>query len=153
MEFLGMDVSEGYHPEWGNPIIKEYTWYTLTDKWILAQKPRIPKIEFSNHMKLKKNEDQSVDTSILLRRGTKNPWKKLQRKSVEQRLKEWPSRDCQGSIKYTTKLRYYCGCQQEHADRSLILLSPERLCQCLTNTKLDARSHPLKGAQGPQWRS
>jgi hypothetical protein len=39
-------------------------------------------------MKLKKNEDQSVDTSILLRRGTKNPWKKLQRKSVEQRLKE-----------------------------------------------------------------
>jgi hypothetical protein len=43
--------------------------------------------------------------------------------------------------------------QQELADRSLIWLSPERLCQCLTNTKVDAHSHPLDRAQGPQWRS
>jgi hypothetical protein len=41
--------------------------------WILAQKLRIPKIQFTNHMKLKKEEDQSVDTSILLRRGNKIP--------------------------------------------------------------------------------
>jgi hypothetical protein len=34
----------------------------LTDKWILAQKLRIPKIKFAKHMKLKKKEDQSVDT-------------------------------------------------------------------------------------------
>jgi hypothetical protein len=33
-------------------------------------------------MKLKK-EDQSVDTSFLLRRGTKHPWKEIQRQSVE----------------------------------------------------------------------
>jgi hypothetical protein len=39
-------------------------------------------------MKLKKKEDQSVDTLILLRRGTKYPWKELQRESLEQRLKE-----------------------------------------------------------------
>jgi hypothetical protein len=39
--------------------------YVLTDKWILAQKHRIPKIQFAKHMKLKKN-DQSVDTLILL---------------------------------------------------------------------------------------
>jgi hypothetical protein len=39
-------------------------------------------------MKLKKKEDQSVDASILLRRGTKYPWKELQRQSVEQKLKE-----------------------------------------------------------------
>jgi hypothetical protein len=45
----------------------------LTDKWILAQKLRIPKIQFAKHMKLKKKEDQSVDTSILLRRGNKIP--------------------------------------------------------------------------------
>ena len=44
----------------------------LTDKWILAQKHRIPKIQFAKHMKLKK-EDQSVDTSVLLRRGNKIP--------------------------------------------------------------------------------
>jgi hypothetical protein len=32
-------------------------------------------------------------------------------------------------------------------------LSPERLCQYLTNTEVDAHSHPLDGAQGLQWRS
>jgi hypothetical protein len=37
-----------------------------------AQKLSIPKIQFTNHMKLK-NEDQSVDTLILLRRGNKIP--------------------------------------------------------------------------------
>jgi hypothetical protein len=38
----------------------------------LAQKLRIPKIQFTNHMNLKK-EDQSVDTSVLLRREDKIP--------------------------------------------------------------------------------
>jgi hypothetical protein len=33
----------------------------------------IPKIQFTNHMKLKKKEDQSVDTSVFLRRGNKIP--------------------------------------------------------------------------------
>jgi hypothetical protein len=41
--------------------------------WILAQKLRIPKIQFAKHMKLKKNEDQSVDTLPLLRMGNKIP--------------------------------------------------------------------------------
>ena len=39
--------------------------------WILSQKLRIPKIQFIDHMKLKKKEDQSVDASVLLRRGNK----------------------------------------------------------------------------------
>jgi hypothetical protein len=47
--------------------------HALTDKWILAQKLRIPKIQFTDHMKLKKKEVQSVDTLILLRRGNKIP--------------------------------------------------------------------------------
>jgi hypothetical protein len=42
-----MGVSGGYHPERGNPITKEHTWYTLTDKWILAQKLRISEIKFA----------------------------------------------------------------------------------------------------------
>jgi hypothetical protein len=46
--------------------------YALTDKWILAQKLRIPKIQFSKHMK-PKNKDQSVDTPFLLRMGNKIP--------------------------------------------------------------------------------
>ena len=32
---------------------------------------RIPKIQFAKHMKLKKKEDQSMDTSFLLRMGNK----------------------------------------------------------------------------------
>ena len=36
-----------------------------------AQKLPVPKIQFTNYMKLKKKEDQSVDASVLLRRGNK----------------------------------------------------------------------------------
>jgi hypothetical protein len=68
-----MDGSGGYHPEWGKPITKEHSWYALIDKWILAQKLRILKIQFAKHMKLKKKEDQSVDTSFHLRMGNKIP--------------------------------------------------------------------------------
>jgi hypothetical protein len=53
-----------------NSVTKEHTWDALTDKWILAQKFRIPKIQITDHMKPKK-EDQNVDASVLLRRGTK----------------------------------------------------------------------------------
>jgi hypothetical protein len=85
---------------------------------MLAQKLGI----LTNHMKLKKKKDQNVDNSILLRRGNKIP-RKEQRQSVEQRVKEGPSRDCTNfdSIPYTTtKPRLYCGCKQVLADRSLI---------------------------------
>ena len=43
----------------------------------MAQKLRIPKIQFVIHMKLNKREDQSVDTSILLRRGNKIPMEEV----------------------------------------------------------------------------
>jgi hypothetical protein len=36
---------------------KEHTWYALNDKWIFAPKLRILKIQFTDHMKLKKKED------------------------------------------------------------------------------------------------
>jgi hypothetical protein len=60
---------------------------------------------------------------------------------LEHRLKERPSRYCPtwGSIPYT-KPRQYCGGQEVHADRSLIQLFPEKLCQSLTNTEVDAHS-------------
>ena len=47
----------------------------LTDKWILAPNLGYPryKIQFAKHMKLKKNEDLSVDTMPLLRIGNKTP--------------------------------------------------------------------------------
>jgi hypothetical protein len=71
--FRQMDISGVYHPEWGNPTPKELTWYGLTDKWILAQKPKIPKIHFAKHNKIKKKEYQQVDTSFLLRIVNKIP--------------------------------------------------------------------------------
>ena len=32
-----MGGTRKYHPELGNPITKEHTWYTLTDKWISSK--------------------------------------------------------------------------------------------------------------------
>jgi hypothetical protein len=40
---------------------------------VIKKKLRIPKIQFAKRMKLKKNEDQSVDTLPLLRIGYKTP--------------------------------------------------------------------------------
>jgi hypothetical protein len=37
------------------------------DKWLLAQKLGTPTIQLTVHMKLKKREHQTVDTSVLLR--------------------------------------------------------------------------------------
>jgi hypothetical protein len=45
-------------------------------------------------MKLKKKEDQIIDTLFFLEWGTKYQWKKLQRQSSELRWKEVPFRDC-----------------------------------------------------------
>jgi hypothetical protein len=58
-----------------------------------------------------------------LEERTKYSGEELTRKSVEQRWKERSSRDCPtwGSMLDTfTKSIYYCGCQEQIADRSLI---------------------------------
>jgi hypothetical protein len=78
-------------------------------------------MQFTDQMKLKKKEDQTMDTWSFLEGGTKYPWEEIQTQSVEQILKEKPSRDCTtwGSIPYTvTKPRHEC--QKVLADRSLI---------------------------------
>ena len=148
-----------YYPEWGNPLTKEHTWYAFTDKWILAQKLQIPKIQFNDHMKLKK-EEQSVGVSVLLRLGNKILMEANIEKKCGEETAGKASKNCPTwwSILYTvTKPRYYCGCQKVHSDRSLTHLSPHRLCQSLTNTEADAHSQSLNWARspqcGPQWRS
>jgi hypothetical protein len=46
-----------YKPsQWDNPNTKGHTWNTLTDKWKVAQKLRIHKIQFVKHMKLKQKK-------------------------------------------------------------------------------------------------
>jgi septal ring-binding cell division protein DamX len=101
------------------PITKECTWYILTDKWILAQKLRILKIQFTNQMKLKKKEDQSVDTSVLLMKGNK--------------------------ITVGEDTETKCGARTEgKAIQELPHLGIcSTHCQCLTNTEVDALSQPL----------
>jgi hypothetical protein len=114
MKFIGKWM------ELENIILSEVTQSQKnTDKWILVSKFRIPMIQFTEHMKLKKKEDPSVGDSVLFRRRNKI----LMKQRVEQRLNERPSRDCPtwGSISYSnTKPRHYCGCQQVLADRSLL---------------------------------
>jgi hypothetical protein len=66
-----MDGSGGYLTKCGNPITKEVTRQALTDEWILSQKLRTPKIQFAKQKKIKKKENQRMDTSFLLRIGNK----------------------------------------------------------------------------------
>jgi hypothetical protein len=53
-------------------VTKEHTWYALTDKWVLAEKLRIPKIQFTDHIKLKKKEDQRCGCFSLSWKGKQN---------------------------------------------------------------------------------
>ena len=75
---------------------------------------RIPKIQFTDHMNLKK-EDQSVDTSVL-RRGKKIPMGGVTKCGAEtegmtnQRLLHL----------VIHKPSHYCGCQDVLADSSLV---------------------------------
>ena len=73
-------------------MTKEHTWYALTNKWILGKKLGLPMIQLIDHMKLKKKEDQSVDASVLFRRGNKiimggREWEGLERKRGEKEKK------------------------------------------------------------------
>jgi hypothetical protein len=113
-----MDGTRTYHPEWSNPVTKEHTWCALIEKWILAQKLRISKIQFTDHMKLSKKEDQSMDALVLLRRGNKI----FKGENMETKCgAETEGKATWGSIPYTdTKPRHYCRCQEVLADRSLI---------------------------------
>ena len=78
-----------YHPYWGNTITKGVTRYALTDKWVLAQKLRIPKKQFVKLKKIKKKEDQCMDTSFLLRIGNKIPMKGVTETKFVAKMKGW----------------------------------------------------------------
>jgi hypothetical protein len=87
--------------------------------WILAQKLRIPKIQFSKHMKLKK-EDQSVYTSILLRRGNKMSMEgvtetKFGAETEGRTIQRLPYPGFHPINNHHT--RHYCRCKQKTADR------------------------------------
>ena len=111
---------------WPSHKRTQMAWYTLTDKWIIAQKLGIPKIQFIDQTKLKKKEKESMNIRVL-RSGDKIPaggdkvWVRYWRKD---HCPNWES------ISYTvTKTRHYYWFQQVLAGRSLIQLSAERLCE------------------------
>jgi hypothetical protein len=66
-----MAGSGGYHPERRNPVPKEHTRYALTDKWLLAQNLGITKMQFTDHMKLMRKEDQRIGPLVFSRMGNK----------------------------------------------------------------------------------
>ena len=151
-----MNGTSKYYPEWGNPITKEHTWYVLTDNWILAQKFRIPKIQFTDYMKLKKNEDHSVTTSVLLRRGIKIPMggdteTMFGAEPEGNAIQLLSHQGIQPIYNYQTQTLLWMptsACWQEPD----IAVSWEAL-QCLTNTEVNAHNQSLDWAQGLQWRS
>jgi hypothetical protein len=60
-----------------------------TDKWILAKKLRIPKIQFAKHKKINTKEDQLVDTSFLLRIESKTLMKGVTETKFGAKTKRW----------------------------------------------------------------
>ena len=109
--------------EQGNPITKQHTQYALTDNWILAQKPGIAKIQFIDQRKLKKKEDQNMDTLVLLRRENKIPMggdkeTKCGAEIEGRAIHRLPHLGIHPI--YSSKPKHYCKCQQALADRSLI---------------------------------
>ena len=89
----------------------------------ISPKLKIPKMQLTDHMKLKKKENQSLDALVLLRRENKiligrNMKTKCGAETEGKPIQRLPHLRIQP---YTvTKHRHYCGCQEVLADRSLI---------------------------------
>ena len=90
----------------------------LNDKWILDQKHRTPKIQFAKYKKIKKRENQCVDTSFLLRIGNKIPMEGVTETKFGAKTKEW-----------TIQRIPYPGIQPiiSHQTQTLLHI-PERFC-------------------------
>ena len=90
-----MDGTRKYHPELGNPITKEHTWYTLTDKWILDQKFGIPKKYNSQTTWSSRRKNTTVwILQSFLEGESKYPWEEIQTKfgaETEGKVIQWLS--------------------------------------------------------------
>jgi hypothetical protein len=84
-------------------------------------------------MKLKKKEDQRVDTSFLLRMGNKMPMEGVTEtefgaETERRAIQTLPHPGIHPINNHQN--RHYCICQQDFADRTGIYLPLVRLCQC-----------------------
>ena len=103
-------------------------------------------------MKLKK-EDQSVDTSLLLRMGNKIPMEGVTETKFGAETKGWtiqglPHLGFHPIISHQTQTLMHMPASFSGKDPDIAIIV--RLCQCLANTEVDAHSHLLDGTQGPQ---
>jgi hypothetical protein len=80
-------------------------------------------------MKLKKKEDQRVDTLILLEGGTKYPWEEIQRQSVKQRLKEGPLHSGKLVLIFIDMCTFHC------SSREFLFRSNRNRCKKPNQTK------------------
>jgi hypothetical protein len=124
-------------------ITVEVTWYALTDKWILAQKPRIPKIQFVKHKKIKK-EGQHVDISFFPRIGNKTPMEgvtetKFGAKTKGWTIQRWTHPGVYSIISHQTQTLVHMPARFCWKDPDIAV--SWRLCQCLANIEVDACSH------------
>ena len=76
-------------------------------------------------MKLKKKEDQSVNTSLLLRMGNKIPMegvaeKKFRAEPEGMTIQRLPHLGIHPIYNHQTKPRHYCICQKNFAGRTLM---------------------------------
>jgi hypothetical protein len=116
-------------------VTKEVIRYAFTDKWILAQKHRTPKIQFAKHKKSRRGKtNQWVDTSFLFRIGNKIPMKGVTETKFGAKMKGW-----------TIQRLLHPGIPDTIAYASKILMKgPWYSCLIWgyeTNTEVDAHSH------------
>ena len=78
----------------------------LTAKWMLAQKLRIPKIKFTDYMKLKKKDKKCGCFSPSWKGEPKPHRRRYGWQNMEQRLKKRPSRQCPTWGSFPS--RHYC---------------------------------------------
>ena len=104
-------------------------------------------------MRLKKKEDQSVDTLLLLRMGNKIPMEgvtetKFRAETEGRTIQRLRHLGIHPIYKHQTQTLLHMPerfCLQDPN----IALSLVSLCQCLENTEVDSHSQLLDGTQGP----
>ena len=136
-------------------ISLSWSWWTLKYGECLVNKVKEQNSPYYI-LKLKKKEDQSMDTLFLLRRGNKIPMEgvtetKCGAETEEMTIQRLPHLGIHHIDNHQNQTLFWMptrACCQEPD-----IAVSESLWQCLTNTEVEAHSHPLDWAQGPQWRS
>ena len=103
-----MNGTRKYHPEWGKSDLKVHAWYVFTNKWILAKKYRIPRIQSTDLKKLNSSKGPSEDISIPLGREKRSQGRDMEETGWE----SWG----RGAGRRGNVIRYWGGVQEWSPD-------------------------------------